>query len=64
VRRCLLEASRAGAGVLLVSSDLDELLQIADRILVMFHGVLVADLSGEAFDPYRIGRLMAGGDIG
>ena len=64
VRRCLLEASRAGAGVLLVSSDLDELLQIADRILVMFHGALVADLSAEAFDPYRIGRLMAGGDIG
>jgi simple sugar transport system ATP-binding protein len=61
VRRCLVEASRAGAGVLLVSSDLDELLQIADRILVMFHGALVADLSAEAFDPYRIGRLMAGG---
>jgi simple sugar transport system ATP-binding protein len=50
--------------VLLVSSDLDELLQIADRILVMFHGALVADLSAEAFDPYRIGRLMAGGEAG
>ena len=63
-RRCLVEASRGGAGVLLVSSDLDELLQLADRILVMFGGAVVADLPAEVFDPYRIGRLMAGGKAG
>ena len=61
VRRCLVEASRTRGGILLISSDLDELIQLCHRILVMFRGAIVADLPAEAFDPYRIGRLMTGG---
>ena len=51
---------RARGGVLLVSSRSRRAPPDCHRILVMFHGALVADLSAEAFDPYRIGRLMAG----
>ena len=60
VRRRLLEFARGGGGVLLVSEDLDELLQLCDRMLVMYRGAIVADLPRAAFDPYHIGALMAG----
>ena len=65
VRRCLVDVTtggeeRARGGVLLVSSDLDELLQICHRILVIFRGHVVADLAAEAFDAWQIGRLMTG----
>ncbi len=58
-RRCLAFAV-AGGGVLLISEDLDELRQLCHRIVVMFRGTIVADLPRERFDPYAIGRLMAG----
>ncbi len=58
-RRCLAFAV-AGGGVLLISEDLDELRQLCHRIVVMFRGTIVADLPRERFDPYVIGRLMAG----
>ncbi len=57
--RCL-DFARAGGGVLFVSEDLDELCQLCDRIAVMFRGAAVADLPRDRFDPYAIGRLMAG----
>jgi general nucleoside transport system ATP-binding protein len=46
--------------VLLVSEDLDELLSVCDRILVMYRGRLSANLDRRGFDAYRIGALMAG----
>ncbi len=58
-RRCLAFAA-AGGGVVLISEDLDELRQLCHRIVVMFRGMIVADLPRERFDPYVIGRLMAG----
>ena len=60
VRRRLLEFARSGGGVLLISEDLDELLQLCSRMLVIYRGGIVADLARGAFDPYRIGALMAG----
>jgi simple sugar transport system ATP-binding protein len=60
VRRQLLDFARRGGAVLLVSEDLDELLQLCDRIIVMYRGRIVGDLPRSAFDPYRIGALMAG----
>jgi simple sugar transport system ATP-binding protein len=60
VRRRLLEFARAGGAVLLVSEDLDELLQLCDQMLVVYRGRVVADLARPDFDPYRIGALMAG----
>ncbi len=60
VRRRLLDVARRGGAVLLVSEDLDELLQLCGRIVVMSRGRIVGDLDRAAFDPYRIGALMVG----
>jgi len=53
IRQALLDLAREGAAVLVISQDLDELLEIADRIAVLFHGSLspaepVAGLTREA----------------
>jgi general nucleoside transport system ATP-binding protein len=60
VRRQLVDFARRGGTVLLVSEDLDELLQLCDRIIVMYRGRIVGDLPRPAFDAYHIGALMAG----
>jgi simple sugar transport system ATP-binding protein len=49
-----------GAAVLLVSEDLDELLELADRIVVIFHGRLVYEARASDADLIEIGRHMAG----
>jgi simple sugar transport system ATP-binding protein len=46
--------------VLLVSSELDEILSLADRVAVMYRGRLVAVLDGDQIEAERIGLLMAG----
>ena len=48
------------AAVLLVSEDLDELLELADRIVVIFRGRLVYDVPASQADVTEIGRHMAG----
>jgi general nucleoside transport system ATP-binding protein len=61
VRERLLERRAAGAAVLLVSADLDEILAISDRIAVMHRGSLSAPIvNGPGVDMTRIGLLMAG----
>ena len=56
----LLAARNAGAGVLLVSEDLDELLALSDRILVIFNGQIVHETPGARADVGVIGPAMAG----
>jgi ABC-type uncharacterized transport system ATPase subunit len=55
----LLQRGR-GAGVLLVSEDLDELLALADRLVVLYEGQIVGELPAAGADPERLGLLMAG----
>lgn len=51
----------AGVGVLLVTSDLDELLALSDRVIVMFGGRIVARLENtDALTPDRLGPFMLG----
>ncbi len=50
-----------GAGVLVVSEDLDELLALADRIAVMHDGHVVDVVDAAGADRMSIGRLMLGG---
>jgi len=57
VRRRLLEARGAGAGVLLISEDLDEILGLADRILVIHSGEIHEI---KTRDRAEIGLMMAG----
>lgn len=57
VGRRLLEARKRGAGIVLISEDLDEILGLADRIIVIRDGTLV-DVDGH--DREQIGLMMAG----
>jgi simple sugar transport system ATP-binding protein len=51
-----------GRAVLLISVQLDELMTIADRILVMFNGVIMGDLAADGVSEEALGLLMAGVD--
>ena len=56
-----LRAARdAGAGVLLVSEDLDELLALSSRLLVISHGHIALECETAGADIGSIGRAMAG----
>jgi simple sugar transport system ATP-binding protein len=55
----LAERSR-GVGILLVSSDLDEVVSLSDRIAVLYEGEIVGVIDGDAVDVATIGELMAG----
>ena len=59
VHRHLCDAADRGVGVLLISEDLDEILALADRILVMYEGRLTPVTDRDDVD--EIGVLMAGG---
>jgi simple sugar transport system ATP-binding protein len=60
IHQRLVEARDQGMGVLLVSADLSEVLNLADRILVMYEGRIVGELSPEEATEERLGLLMAG----
>jgi simple sugar transport system ATP-binding protein len=53
----------AGTAVLLVSAELDEIMELSDRIGVMFRGRLVATLDGETAEKEKVGLLMATGEV-
>ncbi len=57
----LIEARNRGAAVLMVSEDLDELLHVADRIVVMSEGRIVHACPAAGADRHDIGRHMGGG---
>ena len=60
IHRQILRMRDAGAGILLVSSELDEVLSLADRVAVMFEGQIIDILSIEAADRDTVGLRMAG----
>jgi simple sugar transport system ATP-binding protein len=60
VRSQLLERRAAGAAILLVSEDLDELLALADRLVVFYEGRIVGQMAVAEVDPERLSMLMAG----
>jgi general nucleoside transport system ATP-binding protein len=62
VHRSLSEAAAGGAGVLLVSSDLDEVEAIADEVAVLYRGHLHGPFPAPV-DRRLIGRLMASGEV-
>lgn len=61
IHRRLLEERQRGAAILLVSTELDEILELSDRILVIFDGQIVGEVSGKDAKKEEIGILMAGG---
>jgi general nucleoside transport system ATP-binding protein len=60
IRGQIMRARNNRAAVLLVSEDLDELFELADRILVFFGGQIVAEAPIGVADRAMIGRHMAG----
>lgn len=60
IRARIVQTRNRGAAVLLVSEDLDEILQLSDRIVVMFDGKLALQTDGKTADVGPIGRAMAG----
>ncbi|KAA9136151.1 ABC transporter ATP-binding protein [Microbacterium caowuchunii] len=62
IRDRLVDAAEAGAAVLVASHDLEEIRAIADRVVVLFSGRLVADLPADEATTERVGAAMAGLD--
>ena len=60
VRNIVLAERKRGVGVLLISEDLDELLALSDRLLVVYEGQIVGDLQTNEATAERLGLLMAG----
>jgi simple sugar transport system ATP-binding protein len=53
-------ARSQGLAVLLISADLDELIGMSDRLLVMLRGRLVAEVDPKAVTPEELGSAMTG----
>jgi simple sugar transport system ATP-binding protein len=60
IRAQIIEARNRGAAVLLISEDLDEVFELSDRIIVMFHGKFVYETAIAGAEIAIIGRHMAG----
>jgi general nucleoside transport system ATP-binding protein len=63
IRQALLDLASSGAAVLVTSQDLDELIEITDRIAVMFHGRLSAPLPTAEASREKLGLLMGGSSL-
>jgi simple sugar transport system ATP-binding protein len=64
IHRQVVAKRDAGAAVLLVSAELDEVLEMSDRIAVMYRGAIVAVMDGRTADKNDVGLLMATGGQG
>lgn len=60
VHQKMMELKSKGAGILLVSADLDEVVKLSDRILVIFEGKIVGEFTRDNCDMQKIARLMLG----
>jgi general nucleoside transport system ATP-binding protein len=60
IRAQLVDARNRGTAVLLISEDLDELLELADRLNVIFDGAIVFEADPQQTEATEVGRYMAG----
>ena len=60
VHALLDDARKNGKAILLISEDLDEVMTLADRVLVLYRGSIVLEAKGVADDFEKVGRAMAG----
>lgn len=61
VHRALIEARDQGKAVLLVSLELDEVMDVSDRIAIIYSGAIVDTIDAQGADENHIGLMMAGG---
>jgi ABC-type uncharacterized transport system ATPase subunit len=62
-RQALVQARESGAGILLISEDLDELFVLSDRLIVLYNGRIVGKFKPEETDFYEVGHLMTGNEV-
>ena len=60
IHKRIIEQRDAGKAVLVISNELDEVMGLSDRILVMFHGEIVGEVLGEEATEDELGLYMAG----
>jgi ABC-type uncharacterized transport system ATPase subunit len=63
IHKRIIEKRDEGAGVLLVSPELDEIMKLSDRIAVMYKGKIMAILPAERVTREQLGLLMAGVEL-
>ncbi|MCX8181747.1 MAG: ABC transporter ATP-binding protein [Candidatus Methanomethyliaceae archaeon] len=63
VHQKMMELKSKGVGILLVSADLDEIVRLSDRILVIFEGRIVGEFTRDNCDIQKIARLMLGAPV-
>jgi simple sugar transport system ATP-binding protein len=63
VHKTLVEERDKGAGILLVSVELDEVMALSDRILVLYRGRIQGELDAATATEEEVGILMAGGNL-
>lgn len=63
IQKTLEEAKKNGAGVLLVSTELEEITSLSDRIIVIHEGTITGELSAGEADENNLGLLMMGGTV-
>jgi ABC-type uncharacterized transport system ATPase subunit len=61
IHRKLIELRDAGAAILLVSAELDEVLSLSDRVVVIYEGRLVGEVDPKTVSEEQIGLMMTGG---
>jgi simple sugar transport system ATP-binding protein len=61
IRQSLIDLSRHGAAIVVISQDLDEIFEIADRIAVISRGQLSKAEDADTLTTEKVGLLMAGG---
>jgi simple sugar transport system ATP-binding protein len=60
VHDTLLEERNRGAAVLFISTELQEVMSLSDRIIVLFRGEIMGEVEGEGADVSTIGQMMLG----
>ena len=62
IHKQLIRLKQEGAGILLISSDLDELMELSDRIAVLYDGRIIDVRKADEYTLLELGRMMGGGE--
>ncbi len=60
IHQRILQERERGAGILLISEDLDEVFALSDRIVVIYEGEIMGEVAGENASREQIGLWMSG----
>jgi simple sugar transport system ATP-binding protein len=61
IHRKLVALRDQGCAILLVSAELEEVMSLSDRLLVIYHGRIVGEVDPQQATPEEVGLMMTGG---